>query len=141
VPPAVAKAIDENCPGGEIDKLDLEKENGVSIYDIEFKAGRGEMDILADGTVLNIASMVELKDVPEAAAAVIMEAARGTTIKQLEKSEVRARIEKTGKLSRPTPPEYEYEAELAKGGEVEVAANGRVIKGPKSLGRGTSDQK
>jgi hypothetical protein len=38
----------------------------------------------------------EMKDVPEAAAAAIKRASRGATIKQLEKSEVGARIEKEG---------------------------------------------
>jgi hypothetical protein len=141
LPRAVAQAIDENFPGAEIHKLTREKENGVAIYDIEFKANRGEMDLLEDGTVLDIATMVELKDVPEPAATIIQEAARGTRIKQLEKSEVRVRIEKTGTLSRLSPPACEYEAELAKGGEVEVAADGRIIKGPKSLRKSGPEQK
>src|SRR5262245_9855115 len=140
LPAAVVKAIDANCPGGEIAKLDLETEEGIKVYDIEFKDGR-EMDVLEDGTVLNVATLVSMKEVPGPAAAVIQRAAQGTTIKQLEKSEVRARIEKKdgkGRLSPLASPEYEYEAELAKGGEVEVAADGRIIKGPKSLSKGAA---
>jgi len=138
LPAAVVSAIDANFPGAVIDKLDVESEEGIRFYDIEFKDGRGEMDLLEDGTVLNMATLVDLKEVPAPAAAVIQRAARGTTIKQLERSEVRARIEKKdgkGRLAPLAAPEYEYEAELAKGGEVEVAADGRIIKGPKSLTR------
>jgi hypothetical protein len=137
LPAAVVKALDANCPGGVIAKLDVESEEGIKVYDVEFKDGR-EIDLLEDGTVLNLATLVEMSEVPEPAAAVIQRAARGTTIKQLEKSEVRARIEKKdgkGRLAPLPAPEYEYEAELAKGGEVEVAADGRIIKGPKSLTR------
>ena len=141
LPAAVAKALEANCPGAEIDKLDVEDEGGIKVYDIEFKAGRGEIE---DGTVLDVAMIVELKDVPEAAAAAIRKAAAGSGIRQLEKSEIRARIEKTkgkGKLSPLAAPEYEYEAELAKGGEIEVAADGRIIKAPKSMSKGASSEK
>jgi hypothetical protein len=69
---------------------------------------------------------------PAPAAEAIQRAARGRTIKRLEKSEVRARVEKEGgkgRLARLATPEYVYEAELSRG-EVEVAADGRIIKGP-----------
>jgi hypothetical protein len=144
LPAAVVKAIDANCPGAEIAKLDIESEEGIKVYDIEFKDARGEIDVLEDGTVLNVATIVEMKEVPEPAAAVILKAARGTTIKQLEKSEVRARIEKKdgkGRLFPLPAPEYEYEAEFAKGGEIEVAADGRIIKAPKSMSKGTPSGK
>ena len=62
----------------------------------------------------------------------------------MEKSEVRSRIEKKdgkGRLVPVVPPEYEYEAELAKGGEIEVAADGKVIKGPKPEGKESPDEK
>ena len=144
LPAAVAKAVDANCPGAEIDKLEVDNEGGIKVYDMEFKAGRGEIDVAEDGTVLDVATLVDMKEVPEAAAAVIRKAAAGGAIRQIEKSEVRARIEKTGgkgKLSPLAAPEYEYEAELAKGGEIEVAADGRIIKAPKSMGKGHSTEK
>ena len=134
LPAAVVKALDANCPGAEIDKLDIENDAGIKFYDFEFKAGRGEMDVTEDGTVLDIATMVELKDVPEPAAAIIRKAAGTNGIRQLEKSEIRSKIEKQdgkGRLVPVSPHEYVYEAELVKGGEVEVTADGKVIKGPK----------
>ena len=137
LPAAVIKAIDENKPGAEIDKVDVEHEEGVVFYDMEFKGNQGEMDVLEDGTVLDVATLIEMKDLPEPVAAVIRKASTGTTIKQLTKSEVRARIEKAGgkgKITRLATPEYIYEAELAKGGEIEVAADGKIIKAPKEKG-------
>ena len=132
LPAAVAKAIEDNRPGAEIDKLDIEKEAGVTFYDIELKGGQGEMDVMQDGTVLDVATIIEMKDLPGPVAAAIQKAGRGRTIKQLSKSEVRAKIEKEGskgRLSKLAAPEYVYEAEFSKG-EVEVAADGTILKGP-----------
>jgi hypothetical protein len=133
LPAAVLKALDENKPGAEIDKVTIEDEAGVKFYDMEFKGGRGEMDVAQDGTVLDVATLVEMKDLPEPVAAVIRKAATGTTVKQLSRSEVRAKVETVAgkaRLSKLGAPEYVYEAELARGGEIEVAANGTIIKGP-----------
>ena len=133
LPAAVAKAIEDNRPGAEIDKLDVEKEHGMSFYDIEFKAGKGEMDVAEDGTVLDIATIIEMKDVPEAAAAAIKAAGKGRPIKQLERSEVRAEIVNEGgkaRISRLATPRYVYEAEFSNG-EVEVTPEGKVIKAGK----------
>lgn len=144
LPSAVLKAVDANCPGAEIDKLDVEDEAGVKLYDIEFKDGRGEIEVAQDGTVLDVATIVELKDVPEPAAAVIRKAAGTNGVREVEKSEVRTRIEERdgkGHLVPVTPPEYVYEAELAKGGEIEVAADGTVIKGSKPEGKESPDEK
>ena len=144
LPAAVAKAVDANCPAAEIDKLDIDDEGGIKVYDLEFKADRGEIDVAEDGTVLDVATVVQLQDVPEPAAAVIRTAAGSKGVRRVERSEVRARIEKKdgkGRLVPIVPPELEYEAELAKGGEIEVAADGRVIKGPKPEAKGSSDKK
>jgi hypothetical protein len=138
LPAAVAKAIDANCPGAEIDKLEVENEAGIKLYDVEFKAGKGEIEVAEDGTVLNVATIIPLEDVPEPVAAVIRKAAGDAFVRAVERSEVRARVDKSagkGRLVPVTPPEYEYEAELVKGGEIEVAADGKVIKGSEAEGR------
>ena len=133
LPAAVRQAIQINKPGAEIDKLEIEKENGINLYDIEFKAGRGEIEVAEDGTVMDVTTIVDVKDVPEAAAAAIKTAAKGQAIKQLERSEVRAEIVKEGskgRISKLSTPRYVYEAELADG-EVEVTPDGKVIKAGK----------
>jgi len=137
LPPAVAKAVKENCPGADIDKIDVEKEAGIKLYDIEFKAGRGEIEVAADGTIMNIATIVALKDVPKPAAEAIQKAAPGATIKQIERSEVRAEIRKEGEkgtLVKLASPRYAYEADLVKDeqkAEVQVAPDGNVVEAPK----------
>jgi hypothetical protein len=71
-----------------------------------------------------------MKDLPEPVAAAIRTAGKGKTIKQLERSEVRAEIVKEGdkaKISKLATPKYVYEAEFSKG-EVEVTAEGKIIK-------------
>ena len=137
LPPAVVKAVKANCPGAEIDKIDVEKEAGINLYDIEFKAGRGEIEVAEDGTVMDIAMIIAMKDIPKPAAEAIRAAAAGATIGQVEKSEVRAEIKKSGDkgtLVKLATPRYVYEAELVKGeqkGEVQIAPDGKVVEGPK----------
>ena len=46
-----------------------------------------------------------------------------------------------GRVARLATSEYVYEAELAKGGEIEVAADGKIIKGPKSMEKGSTAEK
>lgn len=130
LPAAVSKAIQDNRPGAEIDKVTVEKESGITFYDFEFKADQGEMDVADDGTVLDIATVIDMKDVPEPAATAIRTAAKGRAIKRVERSEVRSEIVKEGRkgrLSKLSTPRYVYEAELTNG-EVEVTADGKRIK-------------
>jgi hypothetical protein len=132
LPAAVSQAIQDNRPGAEIDKLDVEREHGISFYDIEFRADQGEMDVAEDGTVLDIATVIDMKDVPENVAAAFRTASKGRAIKRIERSEVRAEIVSEngkGRVSKLSTPKYVYEAELTRG-EVEVAADGTVIKAP-----------
>lgn len=133
LPAAVAKAIKDNRPNASIDKLEVEKEAGINLYDIEFKAGQGEIEVAEDGTVMDIATIVKMKDLPKAALAAIRKGAAGAKITQLEKSEVRAEI-KEGKINKLGAPKYVYEAELAKGNqraEIQVTPDGEVIEAPK----------
>ena len=130
LPPAVAKAVEENRPGAEIDKLTIEKEHGLTFYDFEFKHGQGEMDVLVDGTVLDVATVIQMTDLPEAVAATIRKEAGKRPIKQLTRSEVRAEIVTDGgkgRVSKLPAPKYVYEAEFA-GEEIEVSADGTIIK-------------
>jgi hypothetical protein len=130
LPAPVAKALQDNRPGADIDKLSIEHEHGVTVYDFEFKARQGEMDVTEDGTVLDIATVIDAKDLPEPVAATIRREAKGRAIKQLSKSEVRAEIVAKGgkgRVSQLATPKYVYEAEFSRG-EIEVAADGTVIK-------------
>lgn len=137
LPPAVAQAVKANCPGAVIDKMDVEKEAGIALYDFEFKAGRGEIEVAEDGTVMDIATIVALKDIPKPAAEAILKAAAGAKVGQLEKSEIRAEIKKNGEkgtIVKLAAPKYVYEAEVIQGekrGEVQVAPDGKIVEGLK----------
>jgi hypothetical protein len=137
LPPAVAQAVKDNCPGAEIDTIDVEKEAGITLYDIEFKAGLGEIEVAEDGTVMDIGTIIAMNDIPKSAAEAIRTAAGGATIKQIEKSEVRAEIKKDGDkgaIIKLASPRYVYEAELVRGehrAEVQVAPDGKVVEASK----------
>jgi uncharacterized membrane protein YkoI len=133
LPAAVRKAVNDNKLGAKIAKLEVEKESGITFYDIEFKAGRGEIEIAEDGTVMDMETVVELSDVPKPALAAIRKAAVGARIRQVSKSEVHAEL-KEGKIVKLTNLKYVYEADLQKGkrwAEVEVASDGRLIEAPR----------
>ena len=146
LPAAVAKVVKENHPNAEIDKVEVEKEAGITLYDIEFKAGQGEIEVAQDGTVMDIATIISMKDLPKGAAEAIRKAGEGAEIKELEKSEVRAEIKKEGekgKVITLSRPKYVYEAELVKGnktGEIEVTAEGKVVEALKWNEKSAKDQ-
>ena len=112
----------------------MEKEAGINLYDIEFKDDKGEIEVAEDGTVMDLATIVAMTDVPKAAAEAISKAAEGASIKEIEKSEIRAEIKKEGEKGTIVAldhPRYVYEAELSKGnerGEIQVAPDGKIVE-------------
>jgi hypothetical protein len=96
---------------------------------------------------MDIATIIQMKDLPKAAAEAIRKAAEGTTIKQIEKSGVRAEIMKEGqkgKVVKLASPKYVCEAELLKvnqAGEIQVAPDGQVIEALKWRARGSKEEK
>jgi hypothetical protein len=146
LPEAVAKAIKDNVPDAEIDILTVEKEAGITLYDIEFKAGKGEIEVAADGTVMDIATIISWADLPKAAAEAIKKATEGATIKQLEKSEVRAELKiegEKGTIVKLATPKYVYEAEIVKGnqtGEIQVDPDGKIVEALKWNAKGEKEK-
>ncbi len=135
LPEAVEKAFRAEFPKAEIVKLDKEVENGVTVYDIEFKDGdvARETDIAADGTILEASITIDLKAVPKAVMKGIEKAAEGATVKRVEKIEIRCEAE-DGKITKLDKPKINYEAELTKGdktGEVTVDDKGNVVEAAK----------
>lgn len=134
LPAAVEKAVKDNVPGAEIDIMTVEKESGIALYDIEFKAGKGEIEVAEDGTVMDVATIIAMKDVPKAVAEAIQKAAEGAIIKQLERSEVRAELKiegEKGTIVKLASPKYVYEAEIVKGGqtgEIQVDPDGKIVE-------------
>ena len=134
LPAAVQEAIEANVPDAEIDFVEVTEEDGITLYDIEFKADRGEIEVAADGTVIDVVTIITMEELPEAAVQVIQGATKGITIKRLEKSEVRSEIVKEGETSviiTHETPYYIYEAELEKDGqtgEMSVDAEGNIVE-------------
>ena len=138
-PPPVVRAIKSNCAGCSIDKATREVENGVTIYDIEFKSGQGEMDVAEDGSVIDRETVVATKDVPAAALDSIRKA--GGTIKQVARDEIRAEL-KDGQILKLDNPKFVYEADLVKGNrvaEIQVTPEGQVTEAPKWRRKGTKE--
>jgi uncharacterized membrane protein YkoI len=134
LPAAVLKAIEENVPNAEIAKVDIEEKGGINLYDIEFKADQGEIEVAEDGTIIDIVTVITMEDVPEAAAEVLKTAAEGASITRIEKSEVWSEVKMEGDVGtivKLDSPKYVYEAEVKKddqAGEIEVAADGTIIE-------------
>jgi hypothetical protein len=134
LPAAVVDAINANVPDAEIDFVEVAEEAGITLYDIEFKADRGEIEVAEDGTVIDVVTVITMEELPEAAAKAIKEATEGATIKRLEKSEIRSEIKKEGEMGtlvKLDTPRYVYEAELEKDGqtgEIEVDADGNITE-------------
>ena len=130
LPQPVKAAIKENCPRCVIAKATREVEEGVTVYDIEFKGRGGEIDIAEDGTVIDREVFLNMDGVPLVVQKTIREAAAGARITQLDRSEIRAEL-KGGQITKREIPKFVYEAELAKGKEVAellVSASGEVIE-------------
>ncbi|HJZ67667.1 MAG TPA: PepSY-like domain-containing protein, partial [Blastocatellia bacterium] len=117
LPAAVKEAIKSDCPSCIIAKATREVENGVTVYDVEFKTGQGEMDVAEDGSVIDRETVEQTKDIPAAALEAIRKGAAGGKIKQIAKDEIRAEL-KDGKVVRLDTPKYRYEADLVKGNQV-----------------------
>jgi uncharacterized membrane protein YkoI len=132
LPDAVKKTFDARFPKAEVEKIDVEEENGVTVYDIEFKDGETskETDITADGTMLEFTVVIDAKAVPAVAMAPIREAAAGATMTRIERIEIsyETRDGKTLKLPQTVT---HYAVELKKGdqtAEVVVDADGKVLE-------------
>jgi uncharacterized membrane protein YkoI len=135
LPDPVKKAFQAKFPKGEILKVDAEDENGVKVYDIEFKDGsiEKETDIAADGTVIEVTVVVEPRSVPYSAMYAIRNAAPNGRVKRIERVEISYET-KDGKAVKLDKPRVCFEVEMTKGNqvaEVVVAADGKVVKAAK----------
>jgi len=132
LPDPVVKTFEATFPKGEITKLDVDEENGVTVYDIEFKDGatEKETDITADGTMLEFTVVIRAKEVPAAAMKAVRQAAKGAKIGRIERVEI-SYDTKDGKAVKLDKPITHYAVELTKGGktsEIVVAPDGTVVE-------------
>jgi hypothetical protein len=132
LPAAVKRTFRAQFPKAVIEKLDVEEEDGVTVYDLEFRDGatEKETDITADGTMLEFTVVIEAKAVPEAAMKPIRRAAEGATMGRIERIEISYQT-KDGKAIKLPKPVIRYAVEMRKGTrstEIVVAPGGEVIE-------------
>lgn len=132
LPAPVAKTFKTTFPKAEISKADVDAENGVAIYDLEFKDGQTEKetDITADGTMLEFTVVVSTEDVPAAAMNAVREAAAGATLGRIERTEISYETE-DGKAIKLPKPITHYAVEIARDGkttEIVVGPDGTVVE-------------
>src|SRR5947209_4784596 len=97
VPKVIKDAILGRFPGAEVNSVEKEKENGKVVYDVELKQqGRKyEMDILENGTIVEIEKEVASNDVPEAVTKAVTAKFPKATIKEImEVNKVNGKEEK-----------------------------------------------
>ncbi len=134
LPEPVAKTFKETFPTGTIDKLTSAEENGMTVYDFEFRSGGREMetDIVHDGTMIESTLVIAAKDIPAPAMKAIRKAARGAKLGRLEWINTLYEIEE-GKVAKLPVPVIKYAAEMARKdqtAEVIVGATGAVMEAP-----------
>jgi hypothetical protein len=115
LPEAVTRAFKAAFPKAEITKLDVDVENGVTVYDIEFNDGKveKETDITADGTMLEFTVVVPAKEVPAPAMKALRAAAKGGKIQRIERIEISYGT-KDGKAVKLDRPITHYAVEIFK---------------------------
>jgi uncharacterized membrane protein YkoI len=135
LPDAVKKTLNAKFPNAKIDVAEAEKEGDATVYDIEFREGRTQMetDIKEDGTMLEYTTVVSSRSVPKDAMKPISAAAKGGKIGRTEKVELSYEL-KDGKWVKLDKPTTHYEVEMTKGDEsasIIVDSHGKVIEEPK----------
>jgi uncharacterized membrane protein YkoI len=138
LPEPVRKTFRAQFPKGEIEKLDVEEENGVTVYDLEFKDGatEKETDITSDGIMLEFTVVIDAAAVPAPAMQAIRKGAAGATLKRIERIEISYET-KDGKTIKLPRPVTHYAVEMEKGNqsaEIVVAPDGKVIEEPRWAG-------
>lgn len=132
LPDPVAKTFQTTFPKGEIDKLDVEDEDGVTVYDLEFKDGTAEKetDITADGTMLEFSIVIHADQLPPAVMKTVQMAANGDKIGRIERVEIGYET-KDGKAIKLNASVTRYAVEIATGNgtsEIVVAPDGAMVE-------------
>jgi hypothetical protein len=135
LPDVVKKTFDARFPKAKIEKIDVETEHGVEVYDVEFRDGKTEKetDITTDGTMLEYTVVIRPKDVPKEAMKPIRKAAEGATMGRTEKIELSYEL-KDGKAIKLAKPVMQYAVEMKKGdksAEIIVDEHGKIVEEPK----------
>jgi hypothetical protein len=127
VPKKVMDAVKARFPGAKITKVGKETADGKVVYDIELtsKGRKYEMDIQADGTVLEVEKELRGKEVPDA----VRKALRA----KYPKAKIKVVMEVNKVMGKKEVPDH-YEVILETAGkkevEVTVSLDGKTVKAP-----------
>ncbi|HUT45427.1 MAG TPA: hypothetical protein VMX36_04045 [Sedimentisphaerales bacterium] len=132
LPDSVAKTFKATFPNAEIIKVDVDAENGVAVYDLEFKDGatEKETDITPDGTMLEFTIVVDAEDVPAAAIKTVRQAAEGAVTRRIEYIEISYET-KNGRVVKLPESVIHYAVEISRGDkttEIVVNPDGTVVE-------------
>ncbi|MHC4982977.1 MAG: PepSY-like domain-containing protein [Planctomycetota bacterium] len=127
LPKAVADAAKKAFPDAKIRKAGVEPES-VMVYEVSFTENgtKREIAVTDDGTILEVETVVERKDLPEPVARALAKAAGDGKVRVIEKIEYLAEI-KVVKLKKP---KIAYEVKFRKDGrmrEVKWDSKGKVL--------------
>lgn len=129
LPAAVSSAITAAFPGATAGEFEQDTDGGITIYSVEVSTGP-QVDVTADGVILEVSYDSDMKEVPAAAAQAIEKAGAGAKLDEVLRVEVRAEIDDNGKVVKLEKPETEYSAIFLKDGkegEIRVAADGTIL--------------
>jgi len=135
LPEEAAKALKEAFPNATTGAVKMENESGMMLYSVTLSEGSSEKVALVayDGTIAEVETPLETKDVPEAVAKAVSGADAEATVTRMLKAEVRAEVQQESgapKLVKCDTPKTAYVGVLAKGGQtgrIKVAEDGKVI--------------
>jgi uncharacterized membrane protein YkoI len=132
LPPAAADAVKAAFPQARIVEVEQEKEDGVTVYEVELRQDGKEVEITVspDGVIVEVETQIPEAELPKAVAQTIAKVAGGAKVEEIEREETRA-VVRDGKVVKLDEPRITYEAEFRKDGretEVEIAADGSVLK-------------
>ena len=132
LPDSVAKTFKATFPNAEIIKVDVDAEDGVAVYDLEFKDGatEKETDITADGIMLEFTIVVDAEDVPAAAMKTVRQAAEGAVTWRIEYIEISYET-KNGMVVKLPETVINYAVEMTRGDkttEIVVNPDGTVVE-------------
>ena len=143
LPKAAARAIKRAFPKAVITGVEEEREGGMKLYEVALVQGgrRVEVEVSTCGVIMEVAGETTVKGLPRAVLNAIGKVAKGASVKRVERTEVRALV-KGGRPVKLGRPKLIYEAQLRSGdrkAEVEVAADGTILKTPKWKKAGADD--
>lgn len=132
LPAAVVDSLEAAFPKATIGEVELEKEGGLYLYEVELTQNGQETEVTVspEGVIVEVEAELAMKDLPKAVADAITKAAGGAKIEEIEREEIRA-VVRDGKLVKLEKPTITYEAEFRKGDkeiEIHLAPDGKILK-------------